>query len=75
MADHNNKAEPTLHGNRAKIDPSCETAFFCHRYEQKTEPSKFGFESLPGSKADLKKARDEYKGEKRVDDLSGKGQP
>lgn len=38
MADHNNKAEPTLHGNRAKIDPSRETAFFAIDMNKKPNP-------------------------------------
>ena len=65
MADHKKKTGRTLHGNQAKIDPSDEAAFFCHSYTQKNEPRKFAFESLPGSKVDLKNARNEYKDEEK----------
>jgi hypothetical protein len=64
VADQKKKTGPTLHGNQAKIDASNKNPLFCHSYEAKTAPQTFDFESLPGSKADLKNARNEFKSEK-----------
>lgn len=51
----------TLHGNLAKIDPQGRDAFFCNSYLPKTESRQYGFETLPGSEADLKSARNHFK--------------
>ena len=51
----------TLHGNLAKIDPQGRDAIFCNSYTPKRASRQYSFETLPGSEADLKSARNHFK--------------